>query len=84
MLTTSVEINHAGEIFEGTRQDIRGVFHVHLSSAHITYIWTIYILRNHIFRIFGPPTPLRKHVFSTENNQILTYADPPSPLQVIT
>ena len=75
MLTTSVEINHAGEIFEGTRQDIRGVFHVHLFSAHITYIWTIYILRNHIFRIFGPPTPLRKHVFSTENNQKLAFSE---------
>ena len=30
MLTTSVEINHAGEIFEGTRQDIWSAFHVHL------------------------------------------------------
>ena len=30
ILTTSVEINHAGEIFEGTRQDISGVFHLHL------------------------------------------------------
>ena len=29
---------------------------------------TIHILRKHIFRIFGPPSPLlRKHVFSTEN-----------------
>ena len=28
---------------------------------------TIHILRNHIFRIVGPPPPLRKHVFSTEN-----------------
>ena len=45
---------------------------------------TIYILRNHIFRIFGPPSPLRNHVFSTENNQKLAFSDPPPPLQVIT
>ena len=40
---------------------------------------TIHILRNHIFRIFGPPPPLRNHVFSTENNQKLAFSDPPSP-----
>ena len=44
---------------------------------------TIHILRNHIFRIFGPPSPLRNHVFSTENNQKLAFSDPPPPLQVI-
>ena len=26
----SVEVNHAGDIFEGTRQDIIGVFYLHL------------------------------------------------------
>ena len=31
-----------------------------------------------------PPPPLRKHVFSTENNQKLAFSDPPPPLQVIT
>ena len=45
---------------------------------------TIHILRNHIFRIFGPSSPLRKHVFSTENNPKLAFSDPPPPLQVIT
>ena len=30
-----------------------------------------------------PPPPLRKHVFSTENNKKLAFSDPP-PLQVIT
>ena len=44
---------------------------------------TIHILRNHIFRIFGPPSPLRKHVFSAENNQKLAFSDPPPHLQVI-
>ena len=39
----------------------------------------IYILRNHIFRIFGPPSPLRNHVFGTDNNQKLAFSDPPSP-----
>ena len=43
---------------------------------------TIHILRNHIFKIFGPP--LRNHVFSTENNQKLAFSDSPPPLQVIT
>ena len=32
----------------------------------------------------APPPPLRKHVFSTENNQKLTFSEPPPPLQVIT
>ena len=45
---------------------------------------TIHILRNHIFRNFGPPSPLSNHVFSTENNRKLTFSDPPPPLQVIT
>ena len=40
---------------------------------------TIHILRNHIFRIFEPPPPLRKHVLSTKNNQKLAFSDPPSP-----
>ena len=40
---------------------------------------TIYILRKHIFRIFGPPSPLRKHVFSTENKHKLAYSDPSPP-----
>ena len=44
----------------------------------------IHTLRNHIFRIFGPPFPLRNHVFSTKNYQKLAFSEPPSPLQVIT
>ena len=31
-----------------------------------------------------PPPPLRKHAFSTANNQKLALFDPPPPLQVIT
>ena len=31
-----------------------------------------------------PPSPLRKHISSTENNQKLAFSDPPPPLQVIT
>ena len=48
-------------------------------SIQIFSYGTIHILRNHIFRIFGPPPPLRNHVFSTENNQKLAFSDPPSP-----
>ena len=44
---------------------------------------TIHILRNHIFKILDPPSPLRNHVFSTENNKKLAFSDPPPPLQVI-
>ena len=44
----------------------------------------MHILRNHIFRIIGPPSALRNHVFSTENSQKLEFSDPPPPLQVIT
>ena len=40
---------------------------------------TIHILRNHIFRIFRPPSPLRKHVSSTENNKKNGTFWPPSP-----
>ena len=40
---------------------------------------TIHILRHHIFGIFGPPSPLRQHVFSTKNKQKLAFSDPPSP-----
>ena len=45
---------------------------------------TIHILGHHIFGIFGPPPPLRQHVFSTKNKQKLAFSDPPSPLQVLT
>ena len=48
---------------------------------------TIHILRKHIFRIFGPPPPLRKHVFSTENKQKLAFSDhtplPPTSAYII-
>ena len=56
------------------------------SKEMLNLIWLgiIHILGNHIFRIFGPPSPLRKHAFSTENNQKLAFSDPPPPLQVIT
>ena len=40
---------------------------------------TIHILRHHNFGVFGPPSPLRQHVFSTKNQQKLTFSDPPSP-----
>ena len=50
---------------------------------HVT-LGTIHILRHHIFGIFGPPPPLRQHVFSTKNKQKLAFSDPPSPLQVLT
>ena len=30
ILTISVEVNHAGDIFEGTQQDIIGAFYLHL------------------------------------------------------
>ena len=50
----------------------------------LDHLGTIHILRHHIFWIFGPPSPLRNHVFSTENNQKLAFSDPPPPLQVIT
>ena len=42
------------------------------------------MLRHHIFGIFGPPSPLRNHVFSHENNQKMTFSDLPPPLKVIT
>ena len=40
---------------------------------------TIHTLRHHIFGIFGPPPPLRQHVFSTKNKQKFAFSDPPSP-----
>ena len=72
------------ELFFGILEDLKNESHF-LKKSYI-YVWlgTIHILRNHIFRIFGPPSPLRKHVFSTENNQKLALSDPPPPLQVIT
>ena len=36
---------------------------------------TIHILRNHIFKLFGPPSPLCKHVLCTENKQKLPFSD---------
>ena len=45
----------------------------------VRLLGTIHILRKHIFRIFGPPFPLRKHVFSTENKQKLAFSDPSPP-----
>ena len=43
------------------------------------HLGTIHILRKHIFRLFEPPSPLRKHVFSTENKQKMAFSDPPPP-----
>ena len=40
---------------------------------------TIHILRHHIYGIFGAPSPLRQHVFSTKNKQKLAFSDPPPP-----
>ena len=40
---------------------------------------TIHILRHHIFGIFGPPSPLCQHVFSTKNKQKVAFSDPSSP-----
>ena len=47
---------------------------------------TIHILRKHIFSIFGSPSPLRKHVFSTENKQKIAFSDtlPATYVQVLT
>ena len=44
---------------------------------------TIHILRHHIFGIYGPPSPLRQHVFSTKNQQKLAFSDPPTSADVI-
>ena len=50
----------------------------------LAWLGTIHILRHHIFGIFGPPFPLRQHVFSAKNKQKLAFSDPPPPLQVLT
>ena len=43
-----------------------------------TMLGTIHILRKHIFRIFGHPSPpLHKHGFSTENKQNWHFLTPP-------
>ena len=52
------------------------VLHKHIQ---VNELGTIHILRHHIFEIFGPPSPLRQHVFSTKNQQKLAFSDPPSP-----
>ena len=45
---------------------------------------TNHILRNHIFRLFGPPSPLlRKHIFSTENKQKNALFLTPSPYKCL-
>ena len=48
-------------------------------SKHFVALGTIHILHHHIFGIFGPPSPLRQHVFSTKNKQKLAFSDPPPP-----
>ena len=50
-----------------------------LSLFCILWLESIHILRHHIFGIFGPPSPLGQHVFSTKNKQKLAFSDPPSP-----
>ena len=55
-----------------------------LNDASFLVQETIHILRKHIFRIFEPPSPLRKLVFSTESKQKLELSDPLSPLQGLT
>ena len=47
--------------------------HLRLISIHFG---TIRILCKNIFRLFGPPAPLRKHVFCNENMQILSFSTP--------
>ena len=39
----------------------------------------IYYVHKQIFRICKPPSPLRKHVFSTKNKQKWAFSDPPTP-----
>ena len=55
-----------------------------INKRGVVLLGTIHILRHHIFGIFGPPSPLRQHVFSTKNKQKLAFSDPPPPLQVLT
>ena len=55
------------------------MYHLIMGQKMLDQLGTIHILCNHIFRIFGPPSPLCKYVFSTENNQELAFSDPPSP-----
>ena len=45
---------------------------------------TIHLLRNHIFRLFGPLSLLCKHVLCTENKQRLPFSNLPLPIQVLT
>ena len=54
------------------------LIHMELEATQFL-IGTIHLLRHHIFGIFGPPSPLRQHVFSTKNKQKLTFSDHPSP-----
>ena len=63
------------------QKSIIGIFTPERQKKFVRRIWkgTIHILRNHIFRIFEPPPPLCKHVFSTENNQKLAFSDPLPP-----
>ena len=73
------------QIYSGDFSKFCGLIRIYeLYHSFEEVLGTIHILRNHIFRIFGPPPPLRNHVFSTENNQKLEFSDPPPPLQVIT
>ena len=48
-----------------------------MENAHL--YGTIHLLRKHIFRIFAPPPPLIKHVFSTERKQKLPFSNPLHP-----
>ena len=40
-----------------------------LSKDCARTLWTIHLLRKHIYRIFGPPSLLCKLIFSTKNKQ---------------
>ena len=42
-------------------------------------IGIIHILRKHILRLFGPPSPQRKHIFWTESRQKLQFSNPSYP-----
>ena len=56
-------------------EDERERMFLQISEYCLPKLGTIHILRKHIAGLFGPPSPLRKHVFSTENNQIQQYLE---------
>ena len=68
---------------------IKGKFHLYhtmyncLIIIYRKYNWGPFILRKHIFMIFGPHTPLCKHVFSMENKQNFSFSTPTPPYKCI-